>query len=233
VTTTVTPPQSAQGTADRSRGRLAAALDGFFHVSERGSTFAREARGGLTTFFTMAYIVVLNPLIIGLVPDRNGHTLGLTSVAGVTCLVAAAMTLLMGLVGRVPFGLATGLGLNAFVAVSVASKMSWPEAMGLVVIEGLVITLLVLTGFRTAVFRAIPRELKAAIAVGIGMFITLIGLVDGGLVRRIPDAAGTTVPAAPCTGGPSWCSSPVSRWCRCSSPAASRAPSSSASSPPA
>jgi adenine/guanine/hypoxanthine permease len=138
--------------------------------------------------------VVLNPLIIGLAPDKHGHTLGLTSVAGVTCLVAAVMTILMGLVGRVPFGLATGLGLNAFVAVSVASKMSWPEAMGLVVLEGLVITVLVLTGFRTAVFRAIPRDLKAAIAVGIGMFISLIGFVDGGLVRRIPDAARTTVP---------------------------------------
>lgn len=201
MTTTVTTPQPARGASDRTRGRIAAALDGFFKISERGSTFAREARGGLTTFFTMAYIVVLNPLIIGLVPDKNGHTLGLASVAGVTCLVAAVMTLLMGLIGRVPFGLATGLGLNAFVAVAVASKMSWPEAMGLVVIEGLVITLLVLTGFRTAVFRAIPRELKAAIAVGIGMFITLIGLVDGGLVRRIPDAAGTTVPVQLGTDG--------------------------------
>jgi AGZA family xanthine/uracil permease-like MFS transporter len=142
----------------------------------------------------MAYIVVLNPLIIGLAPDKNGHTLGLTSVAGVTCLVAAVMTILMGLIGRMPFGLATGLGLNAFVAVSVASQMSWAEAMGLVVIEGLVITLLVVTGFRTAVFRAVPPDLKAAIAAGIGMFIALIGLVDGGIVRRIPDAAKTTVP---------------------------------------
>ncbi len=170
------------------------ALDRYFSVTERGSTFVREARGGLATFFTMAYIVVLNPLIIGLTPDRDGHTLGLTSVAGVTCLVAAVMTILMGVIGRMPFGLATGLGLNAFVAVSVASQMSWPDTMGLVVIEGLIITVLVLTGFRTAVFKAVPAELKAAIAVGIGMFIALIGLVDGGLVRRVPDAAGTTVP---------------------------------------
>ncbi|MCW2725503.1 MAG: transporter [Frankiales bacterium] len=187
VTSSGTPPRARQSGA-------VGALDRFFHITDRGSTFGRETRGGLTTFFTMAYIVVLNPLIIGLAPDRHGNTLGLTSVAGVTCLVAAAMTILMGVLGRVPFALATGLGLNAFVAVSVASQMSWPEAMGLVVLEGLVITVLVLTGFRTAVFRAIPRDLKAAIAVGIGLFITFIGLVDGGFVRRIPDAAHTTVP---------------------------------------
>jgi Permeases len=202
VTSSVTSrPASQEPSEDNPSSGLPAALDRFFGVSERGSTLGREARGGLTTFFTMAYIVVLNPLIIGLAPDRNGDTLGLASVAGVTCLVAAAMTILMGLLGKMPFGLATGLGLNAFVAVSVASQMSWAEAMGLVVIEGLVITLLVLTGFRTAVFRAIPAYLKASIAVGIGMFITLIGLVDGGLVRRIPDAAGTTVPVQLGTDG--------------------------------
>jgi AGZA family xanthine/uracil permease-like MFS transporter len=98
--------------------------------------------------------------------------------------------MLMGVVGRYPFALATGLGLNAFVAFQVASRMSWPAAMGMVVIEGLVITVLVLTGFRTAVFVAIPRELKSAIAVGIGLFIALIGFVDAGFVRA---GAGTPV----------------------------------------
>jgi AGZA family xanthine/uracil permease-like MFS transporter len=168
------------------------AVDRFFSISERGSTPIREVRGGLVTFVTMVYIVVLNPLIIGTFPDADGNFLGggaapdLGAVAAVTALVAAVFTLLMGIVGRYPFALATGLGLNAFVAFQVASKMSWPAAMGMVVIEGLVITFLVLTGFRTAVFNAIPRELKSAIAVGIGLFIALIGLVDAGFVRAGP-----------------------------------------------
>ena len=106
----------------------------------------------------MAYIVVLNPLIIGTAPDADGKLLGIAPVAGVTALVAAVMTILMGVVGRVPFAVATGLGLNAFVAYAVASQMTWAEAMGLVVIEGLIITVLVLTGFRKAVFRAIPAS---------------------------------------------------------------------------
>jgi AGZA family xanthine/uracil permease-like MFS transporter len=187
---------TSTGRTDRPQPGLGrtTALDRYFRISARGSTIGREVRGGCTTFFTMAYIVVLNPLIIGLAADADGRRLGLAPVAAVTCLVAAVMTVAMGVFGRVPFALATGLGLNAFVAVAVASRMSWPDAMGLVVIEGLLIMVLVLTGFRTAVFRAIPTELKSAIAVGIGLFIALIGLVDGGIVRRMPDAAGTTVP---------------------------------------
>jgi adenine/guanine/hypoxanthine permease len=161
-------------------------LDRYFSISERGSTVVRELRGGLVTFVTMVYIVVLNPLIIGTVPDKDGQLLGgghipnISSIAAVTALVAAVMTLAMGIVGRYPFALATGLGLNAFVAFQVASKMSWSAAMGLVVLEGAVITFLVLTGFRVPVFRAIPAELKSAIAAGIGLFIALIGLVDAG-----------------------------------------------------
>ena len=169
-------------------------LDRYFKISERGSSLRQELRGGTTTFFTMAYIVVLNPLIIGTVPDADGRVLGVPQVAAVTCLVAAVMTILMGVVGRYPFALATGLGLNAFVTFSVASQMSWADAMGLVVLEGLVIALLVLVGLRTVIFHAIPMELKTAISVGIGLFIALIGLVDAGFVRRIPDAAGTVVP---------------------------------------
>jgi len=172
----------------------AGGLDRYFRISERGSTVQREVRGGFATFFTMAYIVVLNPLIIGTAADADGRTLGIPRVAAVTALVAAVMTLLMGVVGRYPFALATGLGLNVFVTFSIASQMSWADAMGLVVLEGLVITLLVLTGFRNAVFHAIPTELKTAISVGIGLFIAFIGLVDAGFVRRISDAANTTVP---------------------------------------
>ena len=191
---------TATATTDPRPPARASGLDRYFMISERGSTVRRELRGGLTTFFTMAYIVVLNPLIIGTVKDSGGHFLGgnagsaIPRVAAATALVAAVMTLLMGVVGRYPFALATGLGLNAFVAFSLASQMSWQDAMGLVVLEGVVITVLVLSGVRGAIFRAIPAELKTAISVGIGLFIAIIGFVDAGFVRRIPDAAGTTVP---------------------------------------
>ncbi|WP_083672475.1 NCS2 family permease [Micromonospora sp. CB01531] len=188
--TTQDPAAPVESAEPAERGRL----DRFFEITRRGSTVKREVLAGITTFATMAYIVVLNPLIIGTAPDKDGNLLGIAPVAGVTCLVAAVMTIMMGVVGRVPFAVATGLGLNAFVAYAVASQMTWAEAMGLVVIEGLIITVLVLTGFRKAVFRAIPASLKAAIAAGIGLFIAMIGFVDGGLVRRVPDAAGTTVP---------------------------------------
>lgn len=174
-------------TATQTKPQQLSALDRFFSITERGSTPAREIRGGLVTFVTMVYIVVLNPIILRSAPDKNGHLLGgsngIAAIAAVTALVAAVLTLLMAVVGRYPFALATGLGLNAFVTFQVASRMSWPAAMGMVVIEGLVITALVLTGFRTAVFLAIPRELKSAIAVGIGLFIALIGFVDAGFVR--------------------------------------------------
>ena len=167
-------------TEARATGRL----DRYFSITARGSSVRQEVRGGAATFFTMAYIVVLNPLIIGTVPDADGRVLGIPQVAAVTALVAAVMTILMGVVGRYPFAMATGLGLNAFVTFSVASQMSWADAMGLVVLEGLVILLLVLVGLRKAVFHAIPMELKTAISVGIGLFIALIGLVDAGFVRR-------------------------------------------------
>ena len=176
-------------------------IERLFRVGERGSTIGRELRGGLVTFVTMSYIVVLNPLILGsFAPgpgakaDALGNVLGVPQVAAVTALVAGVMTLLFGLVANYPFAIATGLGINTLVAVTIAPLMSWPEAMGLVVIDGLVIVLLAATGFRTAVFNAVPPALKAAIAVGIGLFIAFIGLVDAGFVRRIADAAHTTVP---------------------------------------
>jgi adenine/guanine/hypoxanthine permease len=165
-------------------------LDSFFKISQRGSTVAREVRGGVVTFFTMAYIVALNPLIIGLAKDVDGKYIGggdapnLALVAAATALIAGVMTILMGVVANFPLAIATGLGLNTFVAVGIASKMSWADAMGLVVLEGIIILILVLTGFRVAVFRAVPTQLKIAISVGIGLFIALIGLVDAGFVRR-------------------------------------------------
>src|SRR5690606_3473669 len=150
-------------------------LDRYFSITARGSTIGQEIRGALATFFTMAYIVVLNPLIIGTVADATGAYLGdgstpnLPLISAATALVARIFTIAMGVFGRVPFAIATGLGLNAFLAFGVASQMSWEDAMGLVVLEGIIITILVLTGFRTAVFRAIPPELKTAISVGIGL----------------------------------------------------------------
>jgi AGZA family xanthine/uracil permease-like MFS transporter len=180
----------------------ATGIDGFFKITERGSTYGREIRGGLVTFFTMGYIVVLNPLILGFAADADGKFLGggsgdgsnLPAIAAGTALVAGVLTILMGLVANYPLALAAGLGLNAFVAFAIASQMTWADAMGLVVIEGVIILVLVLTGFRTAVFHAVPASLKTAISVGIGLFIALIGFVDAGFVARIPDASNTTVP---------------------------------------
>jgi len=191
-------------TSTRARG-----LDGYFQISQRGSTVEREIRGGVVTFFTMAYILVLNPLILGFVPDSNNQYLGggsgdgsnLPVIAAGTALVAGVLTMLMGAVANYPLALAAGLGLNAFVANTIARQSTWADAMGLVVLEGIVVLLLVLTGFRTAVFRAVPTQLKTAISVGIGLFIALIGFVDSGWVRRIPDSFLTTVPVQLGPGG--------------------------------
>lgn len=172
-------------------------LDGWFQITRRGSSIGQEVRGGLVTFFTMAYIIALNPLIIGTAADVNGNLVSglpaadpanvgptIAMVAAATSLVAGVMTIIMGIVGRFPMGLATGLGLNAMLAYVIAPMVSWPQAMGLVVWEGVIILVLVLTGFREAVFRAVPRPLRTGIAVGIGLFVTLVGLSNAGVVRK-------------------------------------------------
>ena len=116
-------------------------LDSYFKISQRGSSVAQEVRGGVVTFFTMAYIVALNPLIIGLSKDADGKYLGggdapnLALIAAATALVAGVLSILMGVVANFPLALATGLGLNTFVAVGIASKMTWADTMGLVVLE--------------------------------------------------------------------------------------------------
>lgn len=148
-----------------------------------------ELRGGAVTFLTMVYIVVLNPLIMGFTKDSTGHYLGggtspnLAAILVATAVVAGVMSILMGVVANYPLALATGLGLNAFVTFSVATTMTWADAMGLVVIEGLVMLALVLSGFRPAVFNAVPQDLKMAISAGIGLFIAFIGLFDSGFSR--------------------------------------------------
>ncbi|MET9918168.1 MULTISPECIES: NCS2 family permease [unclassified Streptomyces] len=175
-------------------------LDRFFRISERGSTYGREIRGGLATFFTMAYILVLNPIILGSTEDKFGEQLDAAQLATATTLVAAVMTVIMGVAGNLPLALAAGLGLNAVVAFQIAPLMSWDDAMGLIVLEGLLICVLVMTGLREAVMHAIPQPLKQAISVGIGLFIAFIGFVDSGFVTRVPDAANTTVPVQLGTG---------------------------------
>lgn len=203
---TVSSDSASSDATPHEPGAPRTAIDRYFKITERGSTVSREVRGGLVTFFTMAYIVVLNPIIIGGIPggeknaDVLGNVLPLAQVAAVTALVAGVMSILFGLVANYPFAIATGLGINTLLAVSIAPQVTWPEAMGLVVIDGIIIVLLAVTGFRTAVFNAVPSELKAAIAAGIGCFIAFIGFVDSGFVKRIPDAAGTTVPVALGTG---------------------------------
>ena len=167
------------------------AWDRYFHMTERGSNLGTEVRGGVVTFVTMAYIVVLNPLIVGTAKDINGNYPGggqdigtsIALVAAATALVAGIMTIFMGVYGRFPVAIAAGLGLNGFLAFGLAPYMTWAQAFGLVVIEGFIVLLLVLTGFRTAVFHAVPDSLKYSIGAGIGLFIALIGLVDAGIVR--------------------------------------------------
>ncbi|MFD4539998.1 NCS2 family permease [Streptomyces bauhiniae] len=177
------------------------AVDRYFKISERGSSVAREIRGGFATFFAMAYIIVLNPIILGSAKDMYGHHLDNGQLVTATALTAAFTTLLMGVIGNVPIALAAGLGVNTVVALQLAPRMSWPDAMGMVVLAGFVVMLLVATGLRERVMNAVPYGLRKAIAIGIGLFIMLIGLVDSGFVTRIPDIAQTTVPLTLGTGG--------------------------------
>ncbi|WGL50953.1 NCS2 family permease [Nocardioides sp. BP30] len=169
-------------------------MDRFFRISERGSTVRTEILGGLVTFATMAYIVALNPAILGGVKDAAGLTLDQTQLVTVTALVAGVMTIAMGLFANVPMALAAGLGVNAFVAYTLVAGrgLSWADAMGVIVIEGIVMLVLVLVGLREAIMNAIPDALKRAIGAGIGLFIALIGFVDGGIVIH-PEGGGTVV----------------------------------------
>ncbi|NEB13735.1 NCS2 family permease [Streptomyces coelicoflavus] len=176
-------------------------LDRYFKISERGSTLPREIRGGFATFFAMAYIIVLNPIILGSAKDMYGHQLDNGQLVTATALTAAFTTLLMGVIGNVPIALAAGLGVNSVVALQLAPRMSWPDAMGMVVLAGFVVMLLVATGLRERVMNAVPYSLRKAIAIGIGLFIMIIGLVDSGFITRMPDAAQTTVPIQLGTGG--------------------------------
>ena len=166
------------------------AVADYFKFAERGTDFSTEIRAGVTTFMVMAYIIFLNANIIA-------KPLGLEPVAvsAATALIAGIMTIAMGVVGNYPFALAAGLGINAIVAFSLTAKgLNAQGAMGVIVIEGLVITALVLIGLREAVMNAVPLALKRSIGVGIGLFILFIGFANGGIIAGQESAYGS-IPA--------------------------------------
>src|SRR3954449_11986576 len=179
--------------------------DGFlerrFQFAAHGTTLARDTMAGMTTFIVMSYIIFLNPIILTSVKPKVGAPLPFEGVVTATCIVAAVMTILMGLYTNKAYALAPGLGINAIVAFQLVGQqgISFASAMGLIVCEGLVVTALVLTGAREAIMRAIPLELKKAIAIGIGLFIAFIGLYDSGLVVQ---GSGTPVTLAHWTTWP-------------------------------
>jgi AGZA family xanthine/uracil permease-like MFS transporter len=158
------------------------ALERHFQIRERGSTVKTEVLGGVVTFLTMAYIVVVNPAILG------AAGMPVEAVIVATALGAALFTLAMGLLTNLPFALAAGLGINAVVAFDLilGRELPWPVAMACIVIEGLIAIVLVLAGLREAIMRAIPHEIKLSIGVGIGLFITLVGLRDAGITVNNP-----------------------------------------------
>jgi adenine/guanine/hypoxanthine permease len=161
-------------------------LERRFQFAANGTTFGRDTMAGVTTFIVMSYIIFVNPQILSFAGIEGLSELGLPfgGVLAVTCLVAGVMTILMGLYTNRAYAIAPGLGLNAVVAFTLVAQngLGFPEAMGLVVVEGLAVTVLVLVGLRESIMRAIPLELKKAIAIGIGLFIAFIGLVNSGLV---------------------------------------------------
>lgn len=154
-----------------------AAARAFFELDARGTTIGREVRGGAATFLTMAYILFANPAILAAagMPFRP--------VVAATALASAAASLLMGFGANFPIALAPGMGLNAVVAYQVARAAgSWQAAMGLVVVDGVLMLILVLVGLREALLHAIPRDLRRAIGAGIGLFIAFIGAVNARIV---------------------------------------------------
>ncbi len=166
------------------------ALERFFKFKQWNTSLKRDTLAGLTTFIVMSYIIFVNPSILGL----GGKGLPFAAALTSTCLVAGVLTILMGLVTNRAYAIAPGMGLNAVVAFSLVlgQGLTFKSAMGLIVLEGVAITILVLTGFREAIFKAIPLELKKAIVIGIGFFILFIGLVNGGIVIS-PPGDGTVV----------------------------------------
>jgi AGZA family xanthine/uracil permease-like MFS transporter len=182
------------------RTSSAGALERFFGLAARGTDVKTEVLAGATTFMTMAYILFVNPAILGKVADPTGAKLAFPALLTSTALVAAVATLAMGLLANLPLALAAGMGLNSVVAFQLVAGMglTWPQAMGVIVAEGVVISALVATGLRQAVVKAVPGSMKKAIGIGIGLFLAIIGFVDAGFVSR---NAADPVPVALGTGG--------------------------------
>ena len=180
-------------------------LAAYFKFAERGTDLVTEARAGLTTFMVMAYIIFLNPAIL------SAAGIDVPAAAAATALVAGVMTIAMGIVGNYPLAMAAGLGINGVVAFTLVlgKGLTLPGAMGVIVLEGIVVTVLVVAGLREAIMNAVPLALKRSIGVGIGLFILFIGFVNGGFIvtpegrrdarhRRVPDDDGQLrLPARP------------------------------------
>ena len=166
-------------------------LERYFGFAARGTTLARDTMAGVTTFVVMSYIIFVNPSILAGVKPVHGAALPFAAVLTSTCLVAGVMSILMGLATNYAFAIAPGMGLNAVVAYGLVAsgKASFPEAMGLVVLEGVAMVLLAVSGLRELIFKAIPLELKKAIAIGIGLFIAFIGLYNSGIIAQDPSHA--------------------------------------------
>jgi AGZA family xanthine/uracil permease-like MFS transporter len=160
-------------------------FDSWFKLSERGTTIGTEVRAGVTTFLVMAYIIFLNPLILSnMFPEGAERDAFIPAASAATAAIAGLLTVAMGIVANYPIALAAGLGINAIVAFTlvIGLGLSPAGAMGVIVLEGLIILVLVLVGLREAIMDAVPLALKRAIGVGIGLFILFIGFVDGGLI---------------------------------------------------
>lgn len=148
----------------------------YFKLKENGTSFSVEAFAGLTTFMTMAYILAVNPGIM----EAAGMDKG--AVFTVTALVSVFATLCMAFLANYPFALAPGMGLNTFFAYTIASEYGWQVALMAVFTEGIVFLLLSFFSVREAIFDSIPKNMKYAVSVGIGFFLVLIGLKNGGLI---------------------------------------------------
>jgi adenine/guanine/hypoxanthine permease len=194
---------AGKGPARASSGEMSsweAMLERYFHMREMGSNARTEILAGLTTFVVMSYIIFVNPLILS-TPGGEVAGLPISATTTSTCLVAGIMTIIMGLLTNKAYAIAPGLGLNAIVAFTLVGQegLTYAQAMGVIVAEGILITILVLAGVRRYIMDIVPLEIKKGIAIGIGLFILFIGLVNGGIVEP---GQGTIVQIGDLRGAP-------------------------------
>jgi adenine/guanine/hypoxanthine permease len=188
-------PESDRTARAAPEGAGRGGLDGFFKLTERGTTVGTELKAGLATFMVMSYILVVNPSILSAMFIPQGEEAVAAFVApaaAATALIAGLLSIAMGLVSNYPIAMAAGLGINGAVAFGLVltQQLTPAGAMGVIVLEGLLVLVLVLVGLREAIMNAVPLALKRAIGVGIGLFILFIGLVDAGVIVNAPDESG-------------------------------------------